>query len=316
VAFRASHADGPPIVAPLVGTGLPRAGTTFLHNLLAQDPDNLSATAAEAAIPVPPPGGAADAERTELYRRILEYQGLSAPDVTAIHPYFSETIEECIFIQEASCSAALYGAYYNVPAYIEASAPDAMDAYHWQIGMMQTLQEGRQFKRWALKAPSHIIYWEPLLATFPDARIFLNHRDPAKVIPSVATLYFKLRSVFSDDSVDQKAFVKGLVATWAGLFDTVTAWRKAHPEVKVIDVLYTKLIADPIGEAERLYALFGLQLTPKAKARMESFLKVDHHGKGPARNYSLADYGLSEKDIEDAFGPYLDHYGIEREKRR
>jgi hypothetical protein len=66
---------------------------------------------------------------------------------------------------------------------------------------------------------------------------------------------------------------------------------------------------------ERVYDLWRIELRPDAKARMEQFLKHDHHGKGPARAYSLADYGLDEAAIEAAFGPYLDRYGVAREKR-
>lgn len=313
VDWRTRKGQGAPIVAPLIGTGLPRAGTTFLHNLLAQDPANRSATASEAAIPVL--DGASADDRASLYRRILEFQGFLAPDVTAIHPYSADMPEECVFMQEASAAAALYNAFYNTPSYVQFSAPDAADAYDWQIGVMQSLQEEGGGARWALKAPGHMTRWDAMIGAFPDARIFINHRDPGKVIPSVAGLYAKLRSLCSDTVVDQTAFVRQLVANWSRLLDEVTAWRAVHPGVEVVDVRYGELIADPIGEVERLYDLWRIELRPEAKARMEQFLKHDHHGKGPARAYSLADYGLDEAAIEAAFGPYLDRYGVAREKR-
>ena len=37
--------------------------------------------------------------------------------------------------------------------------------------------------------------------------------------------------------------------------------------------------------------------------------------KGPARPYTLAEFGLSEEAVEAAFGRYLDHFGIKLEKR-
>jgi hypothetical protein len=313
VDWRRRKGQGAPIIAPLIGTGLPRAGTTFLHNLLAQDPANRSATASEAAIPVL--DGASDEDRASLYRRILEFQGFLAPDVTAIHPYSADMPEECVFMQEASAAATLYNAFYNTPSYVQLSAPDAADAYAWQIGVMQSLQEERASERWALKAPAHMVRWDAMIAAFPDARIFMNHRDPGKVIPSVASLYAKLRSLCSDTPADQVAFVRLLVANWSGLLDNVAAWRERHPEIQVVDVRYGELIANPIGEVERLYDLWGIELRPETKARMEQFLKHDHHGKSGARAYSLADYGLDEAAIEAAFGPYLDHYGVAREKR-
>jgi hypothetical protein len=317
VAWRAGQPEGAPIVAPLLGTGLGRTGTTFLHTLLAQDPENLSATAAHAGIPVPPPAIAAaarEAERTGLYQRILDFQGFTAPDVTEIHPYAADMPEECVFLQEASC-AVMYGTFFNVPGFAQVADAGAADAYAWQKGMMQTLQEGRAFERWLLKAPGHVKAWDTMVAAFPDARVFINHRDPGRVMASVASLTMKLQSLCLEREVDPRTVGPGLIKTWAALMDHVTAWRAAHPEMTVVDVHYAQLIADPIGEAERVYAAFGLTLSGEAKTRMERFLKTDRHGKGPARRYSLADYGLDEAMIEEAFAPYIDHYGIAREKR-
>jgi hypothetical protein len=308
----------PPIVAPLVGTGLPRAGTTFLHGLLASDPDNLVATAAQAAIPVPPPGAGAvdEAERTALYERILAFQGFTAADVTAIHPYAAAAPEECVFLQEGACGMPL-GAFYNAPAFgaLATSKAGIEDSYAWQKGMMQSLQSAQPGRSWLLKAPSHVITMDALTGTFPDARVFLNHRDPGKVIPSVASLYMKLYSLASDDSVDAKALGPALVARWSRILNDLDDWRAAHPQIKVVDIHYAELIADPIAQAERLYAAFGLPVSARTAAAMASHLKTDRHGKGPARSYSLADFGLTEADIEQGFGAYIDRHAIARERR-
>jgi len=306
------------LVAPLVGTGLPRAGTTFLHGLLASDPDNRVATAAQAAIPTPSPGAGSisEAERISLYERILDFQGFTAPDVTAIHPYAASAPEECVFLQEAACAMPL-GAFYNAPEFsaLVATAETVRDAYTWQKGMMQSLQGALATGRWLLKAPSHVMNMDGLIDAFPDAKIFLSHRDPGKVIPSMASLYMKLYSLASDNSVDPLALGPRLVANWAGILDRLDAWRAAHPEVPVVDVHYSSLIAYPIGTAERLYASFGLDLSDTARKAMKAHLEADHHGKGPARSYGLADFGLCEADVEAAFGAYIDRHGVAREKR-
>ncbi|WP_143084894.1 sulfotransferase [Novosphingobium sp. CF614] len=74
----------PALVAPLVGTGLPRAGTTFLHGLLANDPANRVATAAQAAIPIPlsGKGNFNEMERTALYD-LLSREARGEPVPTA-----------------------------------------------------------------------------------------------------------------------------------------------------------------------------------------------------------------------------------------
>src|SRR3546814_8494428 len=70
---------------------------------------------------------------------------------------------------------------------------------------MQYLQRGAAPRRWALKGPGHLFAWRELLMAFPDARLYVNHRDPGKVIPSIASLFCKLRSLFSDEAVDPVA---------------------------------------------------------------------------------------------------------------
>lgn len=324
IGFHADLGETPELAPPLVGTGLPRAGTTFLHGLLARDPGNRVATAAQAAIPVPPPGqgGVSEVERNALYQRILDFQGFTAPDVTAIHPYAAAAPEECVFLQEAACATPL-GAFYNVPEFAAlAGGPEAVaDSYAWQVGAMQTLQYGepgqlgRSGGRWLLKAPSHTINIAALHATFPGALIFFNHRDPGKVIPSMAGLYMKLYSLASDGSVDPLALGPRLVANWSAILERFDAWREANPGVPIADVQYTRLIADPVGTARELYGVFGLELTTKTEAAMTAHLGVDHHGKGPARRYGLAEFGLSEADIDNAFGAYIDRHGVAREVR-
>jgi hypothetical protein len=317
IAWAGEQSCKPAIVAPLIGAGLPRAGTTFLHSVLSQDPASLSATAAEAAIPPPGPGDEYEAERVSLYARILDFQGFTAPDVTAIHPYAAEAPEECVFMQEGACALPL-GAFFDIPSFAQLIAgPDAVaDGYAWQKGVMETLQAGRPEQRWVLKAPSHLRTMDAMITAFPDARIFMNHRDPGKVIPSVGSLYIKLKSLSSDARIDPKTLGPQLVSAWAATLNAVESWRGAHPEVIVVDVLYTRLIADPMGQTEDLYDAFGLDLSQEARSRMEQFLKTDRHGKGPARAYSLADFGLDEDDIEAAFGGYIDRHSIAREKRQ
>lgn len=308
----AARADQEVIAAPLIGTGMPRAGTTFLHGLMAQDPAGRAVPAWEAAMPAPLAEGG---NREELYARILAFQGMTAPDVTAIHPFGSNLPEECIFLQEGDCGG-LYGVYWNVPAYQAAVAQKAPSAFRWQKGIMQYLQSGEPRRRWVLKGPGHMYAWQELLIAFPDARIYVNHRDPGKVIPSIASLFAKLRSLFSDRQIDTHLLGQQQLAAWKAAVDAYEAWRSGPgAEATVADVLFTALTADPIGTVAQTYDALGLPFTAAAREAMERHLERDHHGSAPKRIYTLADYGLDEAAIEAAFGDYIDRFGITRENR-
>src|SRR3546814_12999821 len=92
------------IAAPLIGTGLPRTGTTFLHGLLACDPAHRAIRAWEALLSpdligdiVEPPD--------RLSQEILRAQGFLDDALRAIHPFDANLQEECVFLQETNCSS-------------------------------------------------------------------------------------------------------------------------------------------------------------------------------------------------------------------
>jgi len=305
-----------PITAPLIGTGFPRAGTSFLHQLLAQDPDNLSASTAECGIPIPPPGDTSvDAERNALMDRMLDFQGLYRPEVDAVHPFAPDAPDEDLAMQESACGTP-FQAFFDVPGFMAVAAADTDALFDWQKGLMQVLQSGRTGERWVLKTPEHMHNWEAMYRAFPDARVFLNHRDPGKVIASIASLFVTFRGLNSDTVTPAQHLGPPILERLIATMDKVTAWRAAHPEVKVVDVHYKTLVADPIAEAERVYAEFGLNLTRKARQRMSDFLKVNRHGHGVAQHrYTLAEFGLTEDAVEAVCGRYIDAFGVAREKR-
>jgi len=319
LAYRKAWTAEPQIVAPLVGTGLPRSGTSFLQALLAQDPDSLVPITGHGMAPIPPPGVLADeAERMDLVARMLAFQGLDAPEVNAIHPFAPDAEDEDVLFQEAACGS-LYQGFFNVPGYSAELAGAAAELYDWQKGLMQIVQGDRPGMRWVLKAPEYMGNLDVLYATYPDAHVFVNHRDPAKVAASIASLYVTFQGLNSPGAVDPKLLGPGALMGQMAAVDAMTAWRSAHPGVTVIDVQYKTLVADPIGEAERIHAAFGLPLTPRAKARMEAFLAVNRHGQSQAgvkHRYALEDFGLTEARVEEICGRYLDRYGVARERDR
>ncbi len=306
--------DGQRIVAPLIGSGMPRAGTTFLHGLLAQDPANRVARTYQSAMPVPLPGPTGD-ERLGLYQRILGFQGLLDEAVTGIHPHGSDLPEECIFLQEGDCNS-LYNVYWNVPAYGAAIADKRASAFAWQLGVMQYLQAVEHGGRWALKAPGHIFVWEEMRMAFPDALIYVNHRDPAKVVPSITSLFMALRARFSDTASDAVQVGAGQLAAWSHAMNAYVDWRRGPgAQANAIDVHFAELTARPIETVRQLYDRFGLPFTTGFRERLLRHLEHDHHGKGAKRQYTLAEFGMNQALIEQHFSRYIDHFGIRRETR-
>src|SRR3546814_14512061 len=94
---------------------------------------------------------------------------MTAPDVTAIHPFGSTLPEECIFLKEGNLGS-LYGVYWNVPAFQKAIADKIPSAFAWLVGVMQYLQRGAAPRRRVIQRSGHLYAWCGLL------RAFLYHR--------------------------------------------------------------------------------------------------------------------------------------------
>src|SRR5262249_55184491 len=81
------------ILRPIFIVGLPRSGTTFLHNLLAQDPDNLVPLCWETIYPCPekrPLWSSRDRRLDRVDRQISAFSRL-APELTQIHPMTAQS---------------------------------------------------------------------------------------------------------------------------------------------------------------------------------------------------------------------------------
>ena len=102
---------------------------------------------------------------------------------------------------------------YQVPSYAAWYAQaDVRSAYRFHRAMLQHLQWRCRRDRWVLKAPSHLPVLDALLDVYPDARIVLTHRDPLKILPSVASILYSTMWVRSD-AIDARTDVYALGAT-------------------------------------------------------------------------------------------------------
>jgi hypothetical protein len=77
-----------------------------------------------------------------------------------------------------------------------------------------------------------------------------------------------------------------------------------------MDVSYYDLVTEPIAEIERIYDFAGLTLSDAARQAMTAARKRNPQRKYGRHRYSLADFGLSEEDIERAFGGYRARFSI------
>jgi hypothetical protein len=297
---------------PLVITGLPRSGSTFLHGLLAQDPANRVPLHWELRFPSPPPQRATRATDPRIARaaRHIRWFHRMNPEFKKIHPVGAELPEECVIVLSHAFLSFEFSSNWYVPTYQAwLEQQDLEPAYRYHRRFLQHLQWGCGGARFLLKAPPHLPGLRALFAVYPDADVIVTHRDPLEVVGSVASLHATLRRTFSR-AVDPRRVGPEVSAMLAGDIERGFTARDAGcaPPERFFDVWYTQLMADPIGVARAVYRHFDLPLGPEVEARMRAYLATNPKDRHGAHRYSLEQFGLDGDGERARYRAYWDRW--------
>jgi len=313
---RAAHPDlaGVPIERPLFIVGFPRTGTTILFNLLAQDPSNRVPLGWEVQFPDPPPQSVtyqSDA-RIPKARTYFGHMDTMAPSLASIHKVGAELPQECMPILAQSMLGPQFNVTFNVPSYQAwVDAQSHAPAYKFHRHYLEHLQSKHMKDRWVLKSPMHLRTLDALLVEYPDARIIFTHRDPAKTVPSLASLFYVIRGMASD-SVDPIALGQQQMHWWADSLDLATAVRKKHRDKseQFVDIQFEEVVADPVAALGPAYERFGIPWSSDVERHMRSFLKNNPRAKHGSHQYEIEDFGMTLGQIRERFEGYCNAYDI------
>jgi hypothetical protein len=298
------------IVAPVFIIGLPRTGTTHLHGLLSEDPDNRAPATWEVMFPAAA-HTPADVERAraETGKR-LDWANRLAPEFMHIHPIAPDLPQECIAITAQVFMSIQFHTTHDVRSYQDwfEEAPQAL-GFDFHRRFLQHLQAKSSRKHWLLKAPGHLFALAGLLERYPDARIVHTHRDPTRVIASMASHATVLRRAFSDDA-DPHAIAVDWADRWARALDRFLAVRDRAPDAQFLDIDFGAIESDPLDTVERVYDFLGWPLTATARARMQAFLVANPKNKHGVHRYTLEQFGLSRAAEAARFRRYCERFAI------
>jgi hypothetical protein len=299
--------------APIVVTGVPRSGSTFLHELLSVDSAHRSVRVWEAMFP----HVATNVDREWRDARVWKAAARlwcfrrMAPGVDAAHPIRARTPQECVTIHSYTFCSEEFLTTCRIPAYERyVRAADKRPAYVWQKRFLQHLQ-GEHAPRWILKAPDHSHALDALFTVFPDALVVQTHRNPLEVLPSLVHLTEALHKLFAKPG-DRQLLAEREARILAAAMERMTRFRDAHPELadQFVDVHYAHLAADPLAVAKRIYRQFNLALTLNTAERMRT-LAANRSRYGRVRRApKLDEMGLDIRTELSRFSGYFHRFGI------
>ena len=301
-----------PIRAPVFITGMPRSGTTFLHRLILQDPGTIAPRLFQLVYPYASQGsGIGTALRKRWVSLQLALFRLIAPELNALHPVAVDSPEECTDITAHVFQSLRFDAMYRVPSYnswLERSG--FLDAYRFHRRFLQHLDAQLPARRWILKSPDHLFALDDIRKVYPDARLVLVHRDPVRVLASVAKLTEVLRRPFACN-VDRIEIGREVSASWLDGAQRMRGLLTAGDAA--LHLNYRQITARPIDAVRAVYRHCDLVLTEEAEGRMRQWLRTASNVRRPWRDYKLAEFGLDARLLRERFASYTDTFGIEIE---
>jgi hypothetical protein len=311
---RTAGFDAHPIRNPVVITGVPRTGTTALHRLMALDRrfQGLQTWLLDSPMPRPPIETWPDYPQFRKTVAALDAQYSAAPEKRAAHYRAAEEVHECCMLLRQSFVSNLWNCGWSAATYDawwQCQSEEA--AYHHYYRCVQLIGSNEPATRWLLKNPGHIDNLDLLFAIFPDAKVIQTHRDPAKAVPSLVSLLMQLNSLTEEGRSQQRAetMLAREAAKWSSAVRKAERVRQQYPG-KVLDVVHGDFHRDPMGILERIYAFTGMEISAEVRAgfarRIEEKPELAHG----VHRYNIADYGMTEEEVREPFGEYMQRYDL------
>jgi hypothetical protein len=305
--------DAGEIVAPLIGIGLPRTGSSALGCLLGEDPHARSLLSWEVTSPCPPPDPAtvADDPRIAQQEVAMLRRAQTFPRMVAMLPSTATSPTECQLFMGYDFKTMIFQPQAEIPSYVEwlQHKADLVPTYRYLKRVLKLLQFRWPTRRWRIKNPSHSLFIGALNEVFPDARFVMTHRDVAAVIPSVADLYSEMRKAFSD--TPDHAFIGRECTQWCELaMQRMIAFRDGGHDHRFFDIHFAPFQADPFPAIEALYAFLGESLTPAARAGMQAWRRSKPLAEQSYARTDPAEFGLDRQELRDRFRFYTERFDL------
>jgi hypothetical protein len=307
------------IKQPLIVVGQSRSGTSFLHNILWQDPAHGVLKHWEEVFPCPPPEAATylTDPRIERAHHLITQCNRITPTMASMHEFAADLpMECCVVLGMSFMSQSWFDSMGQVPTYDAFLArQDLIPAYEYHRRVLKLLQWRNPRKRWVLKDPTHLDRIESLFTVYPDALIVWPHRDPSVAMSSVVSLVGTVQWGRTDYPFNNSSFEFVLdpfaaarrLEVFIGKIDSGIV-----PANQLFNVTYSNLLRDPLGVVRALYTHFSLELTPEAVAAMDRFLTANPRDARPKHAKSTANSAELAAD-RAAFARYREYFQIEPE---
>jgi Sulfotransferase family len=294
---------------PVFVSGLPRTGTTLVHNLLDQHPQVRCPHFWELIAPAGSRDPREHARLAAAAQAWLDDYHAKAPRLPAIHPMEAHRPDECHRLLANAFQTLIYSARYRVPSYSAWLMPhDVTEAFRFHRVQLACILWRLPAKVVGLKCPFHLWHLEPLRAVYPEAKLVILHRDPVSAVPSLCSLCAVIMAARSDEVDKREVGAFWLAAVERAVEDLLR--RREQLGGDVLHVRYPDLVGDPIGTMRRLLEFAEVPWTRPAEDAMRRWLAENPSNKHGVHTYTAEEFGLDATDLAERFAVYRETFGL------
>jgi hypothetical protein len=306
------------IDAPIIICGLPRTGTTHLHNLISADANLRSLPYWESLEPFPAPGeepapGGGD-PRIIRCKQTCDFLDASMPLFKRMHEMTWDHVHEEIQLLAVDISTMLFETAAYVPSWRDYYlAHDQRPHYEYLRTALKALTWLRGGQRWVLKSPQHLEQFPALLETFPDATFVITHRDPVSVTISMVTM-LGYTARMNTAHPDPRKIGRNWSDRLEAMLRHCAEHRDALPADRTIDVRFGEFMADDIAMVRRIYGIAGQPFDDATLRQMNAFMATHPRSKFGGVVYDFADFGLDPNERYESLDFYLKRFDLSPER--
>lgn len=303
---------------PVFSVGHARSGTTFLHRMMAKDPQFSYVLLYEMFFPSllekrllrlilkldATVGG-------PLRKRIDAAEERSFGQMRDIHDTgFFEPEEDDFLLTLSLCSGYWMTLFpyvgqldfYYVDQWSQRKRERMMAFYKECLRRQLVLNGGGTHLS---KNPTFCGRVEALIETFPDARFIVPVRNPYETIPSLLKMLQTMWTLRDSDQDLVNDSLREIAEQSFHSYRHPLDVLAAHPDTRSCVVDYRDLVADPATTLRRVYDSLDLELSPAAAEAFDAQIKNPH---ASSHRYDLEEFGLDRDEIRlrlaDLFAEY------------
>ena len=302
------------VSSPLYITGMPRTGTTLLHNFINLDTERFTTMKLWEIAFAPSVCQKKfwifikklDSKLNNPIVKIatyLEYMLLKR--FNQFHPLSLFNIEEDEYLLIHNFSSGLLIFFLPVFKFIHSSDPVKKKSVQktplrfYQKCIKKHMYVYGKNKTYLAKSPAHILRYHSLKKVYPDLRLIYLLRNPHYSIPSTISLFQNFNLIFHAQ-INKKNIINRTLLMADTSFQYLMELNKKEKNSAFMMIKFEEFVKNPESVIHILYEIYQLKISNEFEARIRSY-SLQQSKFISKHKYSLEEYGLNKNMIAERY---------------